>query len=54
MKFMKGVTISEYFPHQGSRNFKSGNSFHEFHMPFALVQDPLFTNTYTTVWKPGQ
>ena len=42
MKFMKFVTGFEYFPRQGSGNIKSGNSFHKFHMPYALVQDPLY------------
>jgi hypothetical protein len=40
MKFMKFVTGFEYFPRQGSGNIKSGNSFHKFHIPYALVQDP--------------
>jgi hypothetical protein len=39
---MKFVTWFEYFPRQGSGNIKSGNSFHKFHMPYALVQDPLY------------
>jgi hypothetical protein len=39
MKFMKFVTGIEYFPRQSSGNMKSGNSFH---MPYALVQNPLF------------
>ena len=39
---MKFVTGFEYFPRQGSGNIKSGNSFNKFHMPYALVQDPLF------------
>jgi hypothetical protein len=39
---MKFFTEFEYFPLQGSGNIKSGNSFHKFHMPYALIQDPLF------------
>jgi hypothetical protein len=41
---LKFVTGFEYFPRQGSGNtsIKSGNSFHKFHMPYALVQDLLF------------
>jgi hypothetical protein len=42
MKFMKFVTGFKYFPRQGSANIKSGNEFHKFHMPYALIQDPLF------------
>jgi hypothetical protein len=40
IKFMKFITRFEYFPHQGLGNIKSGNSFHKFHMPHTLVQDP--------------
>jgi hypothetical protein len=56
MEFRKFVTGFEYFPRQGSGNMKSSNSFHKFHMPYALVQDPLFMlkEKFRDIGSPGK